>query len=258
MTDLPAGLGPVIGGRESRLVWRNEVGGLTHEVGHGGGRVFVKWTPVGSGVDLEQERVRLAWARRWLRVPEVLDHGRDADGEWLVSRALAGTNAVSARWLADPASAVRAVGSGLRAMHDTLPVEDCDVSWAAEDRVRDARRRSAAGLVRPTSWHVDHQHLTVTAALDLLAEPPPVDRLVVCHGDARAPNTLVADDGSWGGHVDLGALGVVDRWADLAVATWSTTWNYGPGLDGQLLAAYGIDSDPVRTAYYRLLWDLGP
>jgi len=90
--------------------------------------------------------------------------------------------------------------------------------WAVEDRVCDARRRAAAGLVRPASWHVDHQHLTVTAALDLLAEPPPVDRLVVCHGEACAPNTLVADNGSWSGHVDLGALGVADRWADLAVA----------------------------------------
>jgi len=24
------------------------------------------------------------------------------------------------------------------------------------------------------------------------------------------------------------------------------------------LAAYGVDPDPERTSYYRLLWDLGP
>ncbi len=38
--------------------------------------------------------------------------------------------------------------------------------------------------------------------------------------------------------MDLGCLGVADRWADLAVATWSTTWNYGTGWERGLLYAY--------------------
>jgi len=87
---------------------------------------------------------------------------------------------------------------------------------------------------------------------------PPVDQLVVCHGDSCAPNTLLTDDGRWSGHVDLGELGIADRWADLAIATWSTEWNYGPGWERLLLDAYGIGPDAGRTSYYRLLWDLGP
>jgi kanamycin kinase len=69
------------------------------------------------------------------------------------------------------------------------------------------------------------------------------------------PNTLIGDDGRWTGHVDLGALGVADRWADLAVATWSTVWNYGPGFEAALLDAYGVEPDEERTAFYRRLWD---
>ena len=83
-------------------------------------------------------------------------------------------------------------------------------------------------------------------------------RLVVCHGDACAPNTLLDGDGRVVGHVDLGALGLADRWADLAVASWSTCWNYGDGWEQQLLSAYGVEPDPSRLAYYRLLWDLDP
>ena len=79
---------------------------------------------------------------------------------------------------------------------------------------------------------------------------------MVCHADSCAPNTLINDDGTWSGHVDLGQMGVGDRWADIAIATWSTTWNYGPGWEDELLAAYGIGADPDRTRYYRLLWDL--
>jgi kanamycin kinase len=36
-----------------------------------------------------------------------------------------------------------------------------------------------------------------------------------------APNALIHDDGSRGGHVDLGDLGIADPWADLAVAMLS-------------------------------------
>ena len=87
----------------------------------------------------------------------------------------------------------------------------------------------------------------------------PVDRLVVCHGDACAPNTLIDDDGRCFGHVDLGDLGVADRWADLAVATLSLSWNYGgewehvgaPPACGGLLDAYGVDPDLERVEHYR-------
>ncbi len=80
-----------------------------------------------------------------------------------------------------------------------------------------------------------------------------------CRSEATcAPNTLLTDDGRWSGHVDLGSLGVADRWADLAVATWSTEWNYAPGWQEFLLEAYGTEPDPERISYYRLLWDLGP
>jgi aminoglycoside phosphotransferase len=75
------------------------------------------------------------------------------------------------------------------------------------------------------------------------------------HGDACAPNTLIGDDGTWTGHVDLARLGVADRWADLAIAPWSIGWNFGDGWDAAFFDAYQIEPDPARIAYYRLLWD---
>ncbi|WP_157236707.1 phosphotransferase [Promicromonospora sukumoe] len=88
-----------------------------------------------------------------------------------------------------------------------------------------------------------------------LADPPPVDRLVVCHGDATVPNTLLDGAGRFAAHVDVGDLGVADRWSDIAVTTRSVTRRYGPGLEPLVLAAYGVAPDPDRTAYYRALWD---
>lgn len=244
-------------GRPVRAVWENEVGGLTFQVGVGDARQFVKWTPADSGIDLAAEVARLRWAVRYITVPLILGEGADETGSWIVTRGLPGRMAVDDRWKRDPGTAVRAIGAGLRALHETLPVADCPFAWSAEQRLESARSRAAAGRVHPTDWHEDLQHMgTVERALGVLADIPPVDRPVVCHGDACAPNTLVGDDGTYTGHVDLGALGVADRWADLAVATWSTQWNYGPGWEEPLLDAYGVEPDPERILYYRLLWEL--
>lgn len=238
-----------------RAVWRNEIGGLTFELTGSTGRRFVKWLPAGAPADLTAEAVRLRWAARLTPVPRVLEHGSDDDGSWLVTAALDGTSAVDPRWRDRPEVATRGLGEGLRALHDRLQVEACPFTWDVRDRLT---RALTGGRDDPATWHPDHAGVTVADAAARLADVPDPDGLVVCHGDPCVPNTLLDDEGRWTAHVDLGTLGVADRWADLAVATWSTQWNYGPGFEQPLLDAYGIDPDPVRTAYYRLLWDLTP
>ena len=49
---------------------------------------------------------------------------------------------------------------------------------------------------------------------------------------------------------------MADRWWDLAVATWSVTWNLGPGYEALFLEEYGVGRDDRRVAFYRLLYDV--
>ncbi len=255
--EIPSAVRELAAGRSLRAVWRNADGGLTFQLDLGAARQFVKWTPAGNGIDLSAEAVRLRWSARFSAVPQVLDEGADGTGSWLVTAGLPGRVAVDDHWKRDPGTAVRAIGAGLRALHEELPVADCPFDWSAEARLEAARSRAVAGRIDPGDWREDLRHLgPVDRALGLLADIPPVDELVVCHGDACAPNTLIGDDGTCTGHVDLGALGVADHWADLAMATWSTGWNYGPGWEEPLLEAYGVEPDQERITYYRLLREL--
>jgi aminoglycoside phosphotransferase len=258
VVKVPGRVEALAAGRPLRAVWENELGGTTFEIGSDPERRFVKWAPAGSSIDLAAEAERLAWAAPFTEVPRPLEQGSDEEGGWMVTAALPGQSAVADRWKADPTAAVAAVGVGLRALHDALPVRRCPFSWSLDRRLAAVERLAAEGRLDPAAWSSDHGDLSLAAALDLLADPPPIDELVVCHGDACVPNTLITPDGRCSGHVDLGALGVADRWADLAIATWSTVWNYGPGWEEVLLAAYGVAPDPRRTRYYRLLWSLCP
>lgn len=238
--SIPAGIQPVPAivqglarGAALEPVWRNALGALTFRTDDGR---YIKAGPIDPELEADADVRRLAWAGAYARVPVVLESGSDGEREWLVTRAIPGESAVAPRWIARPEAAVRAVGEGLRALHEALPVDECPFSWDVPSRIASAQER---GIVVP----------------DALRSPPPVDRLVVCHGDACCPNTLLGEDGRWTAHVDLGALGVADRWADIAVAAMSTEWNYGPGWQDALVEAYGVTPDRERLAYYRELWN---
>jgi kanamycin kinase len=200
-------------------VWLNQRGGLTFRAGER----YLKWSP--PGVDLTGEMERFTWAGTWHSVPEVIEFvDGDERGQVLVTQALRGSNAVDERWQREPRRAAWAIGEALRALHEQLPVAAC-----------------------PFLWYPIQE-----------AELPSVDHLVVCHGDPCAPNTILADDGRWVGHVDLGRLGVGDRWVDLAVGSANLDDNFGPGHQEAYFEAYGIDRDEDRIRFYRRLWDTAP
>ncbi len=230
---VPEVVARLAGGARLTPVWINPLGGVTFRTDDAR---FIKHGPRGAESSMAGEAERLAWARPFTPVPEVLEAGEDASHEWLVTRAMPGLSAVDRRWIAEPATAVRAVGRGLRALHDALPVDACPFDWGVPRRIATAAGRG----------------IRVAEALHT---PPAIDRLVVCHGDPCCPNTLLDDRGDWTAHVDLGALGVGDRWSDIAVAAMSTEWNYGPGWEDALIDAYGIEPDRERLAYYRDLWN---
>lgn len=230
-------------------VWRNEYGGLTVrlETEGGGQRSYLKWVPDGAPCpDPLAEADRLLWAASFTPVPRVLDAGRDTRGSWLLTAAVEvrgeiASSAIEPRWRDRAERSAIAIGIGLRRFHDALPTDTCPFVRTAETRV--AALTATLGTAERAR----------TAAA--LGTPPPVDRPVVCHGDATVPNTLLDRVGRFVAHVDVGDLGVADRWSDIAVTTRSVTRRYGPGLEPLVLNAYGVASDRERTAYYRALWD---
>ncbi len=215
----------------------------------------VAWT--GLYPTLAHERDRTSWAHTFLPVPHVVDHGT-ADGvEWLVSSARPGLDAT--RLTSDPAMIVPIFGRGLRAFHDQASVEDCPFDFRLDAAIDHCRRRVNGDEGTPVSrgdFHEDYKHLTPTGALaELEATRPPSEDLVVCHGDYCFPNVLV-EDGRVTGYLDLGELGVADRWWDLGVGTWTCDWNVGLGWQDLFLESYGIERDEDRLRFYRLMYDL--
>jgi Mrp family chromosome partitioning ATPase len=95
------------------LTWyatKSGVGKSTHTANHAVMNAANGWRVLVVDLDSQARRVAL---------PRLLDRGADDEGSWIVTAGLAGESAVEERWKALPATAVEAIGRGLRLFHDS-------------------------------------------------------------------------------------------------------------------------------------------
>ncbi len=229
----------------------------TWRLTHPDGRVrFAKISACGGYPTLAGEAERMVWAAAYLPVPTVVAI-EDVEGSTvLITEGLGGHDATDPRWSGDRPALVRIFGEGLAAFHRAVGEEWCPFGFEVGVALDHVRRRAEAGLLDPAhQFHPEYRHLTVASAVALLeATAPDVEDLVVCHGDYCPPNVLLAD-GHVTGYVDLGELGVADRWWDITIGAWSTGWNFGTEYEPLFYESYGTEPDPDRIAFYRLLWE---
>lgn len=165
--ELPEPVRRLYGREPVELVRRNILGGLTYRISAGTTRDrYLKWAPATAvEIDLAAEAERLTWAVDWITVPRVLDAGADSGGSWLMTTALPGRSAVDPRWRDHPELAVTAIGQGLRALHDTLPVDRCPFTWSVANRTAQLDSPGqAAALLRSTPPPVGLSCVTATRA----------------------------------------------------------------------------------------------
>ncbi|GAB3710207.1 phosphotransferase [Corynebacterium nasicanis] len=117
---------------------------------------------------------------------------------------------------ADPGAAAQALGRALRTFHDAVPVDQCPFVWS------------------PLRGDED---------------------LVVCHGDACPPNWLFGPALEFVGAVDLGSLGLADRWVDIAPALDCLPEDGMAGQEAEFLRGYGIEMDAEKYAFYLDKWN---
>jgi kanamycin kinase len=234
-----------------------------------GGGLYVKITPrtghPDPGLDVRAEVDRLRWlSAQGIPVPEVVDTGTTGDGgAWMVTRAAAGRSAAEPWPEHRRAAVVDAVADMARALH-ALPAASCPFDRSLRVAVAHARRAAAAGLVDLDDLDPERRGWTAERLLaELDATLPETEDLVVCHGDYCLPNVLLDPDTcAVTALVDVGRLGLADRYADLALAVRSLASHprnaqFGPPYAERFLARYGAHPpDHRRVAFYQLLDEL--
>lgn len=246
-----------LGGNQQTRVWRLE----------GSHPLYVKIAETHDDAELDggplEEARRLHWlTRQNVPCPEVVDAG-EVDGEaFLVTRQAPGRPAAADWPRRQRMPVVDAYADFARQLH-RLPVEDCPFDRTLKQTVPAAQERAALGEIDAAELDSSRRGWSstqlivelVTAARRVRREEP-----TVCHGDYCLPNVLVDPENlTVTALLDVGRLGVADRYADLALATRSLADSrlnpqYGKAYADRFWHRYGetpVDGD--RVELYRML-----
>jgi len=219
------------------------------------GDVFAKRCGAGGVDELRDERDRVQWlAGTGLPGASLVDWLEAGDGACLLTTAVPGVPGTAL-----PARSYRGAMDSLgRVMRDLHSLTDCPFERPLASVVATAEDVVRRDAVNPAFLTDEWRRLGPLELLDrVVAERPYVDsvaELVVCHGDACLPNVIfdpVTLEVT--GLIDLGRLGIADRYSDLALITIQLVdeWSADPA---PFLSAYGLpDPDQRRLEFFRLL-----
>ncbi|MFI9624562.1 APH(3'') family aminoglycoside O-phosphotransferase [Streptomyces sp. NPDC052042] len=225
-----------------------------------GGR-YAKCVAASDAAELRAERDRIAWlGDQGVPGPRVLDCRSGDAGACLVTSTVPGVPADELS-----AAELRAswghIADAVRALH-TVPVRRCPFRRDLDRMIALAHDVVSRGAVNPEFLPVEQQHTPAGELLDRLIPQTARRReqetadTVVCHGDLCLPN-IVLDPRTLdvSGFIDLGRLGLADRYADLSLllANARETWadeEDARAADAAFAERYGITLDHDRRRFY--------
>ena len=256
---MPPALPSGVAARTAGYLWYRDLigesGGSVYRLAGdaGSGDLFLKHGRDSAADDVTDEAVRLLWLTDRMPVPYVVHFERTGADAWLLMTALPGRTAYQV--LEDEpgcrTGTVRAVARFLRNLH-SVPVDACPFTSDAAHRLSRARERIDAGLVEEDDFDGERQGWTAGQVWDaMIALLPLAPDPVVTHGDFSLDNLLL-EGGEVVGLIDLGRVGIADRWQDLAIL-WNCLGEFDPTLRDVFLDAYGVKCDVGKLRFHLML-----
>lgn len=204
---------------------------------------------------ITDEMARLNWLATCMPLPSIVHFTRTSDEAWLLTTAMRGKTAYQMLEACPDArtDVVDALAAFLRRLH-AIPVYNCPFNSDHLFRLILAQERISAGLVDVDDFDEERQGCTVEQVWKkmhtlLPFSPDPV----VTHGDFSLDNLLM-DEGEVIGCIDVGRVGIADRYQDLAIL-WNCLGEFGPSLQERLFQQYGIANPDWRKLQFHLMLD---
>ncbi|MBX9731188.1 MAG: aminoglycoside 3'-phosphotransferase [Sphingomonas sp.] len=256
--SLPLALGALVDGYAWHPVEIGESGGTVHRLAAPDRpSLFLKQGTGRVATDIVDEFARLAWLQSRCSVPGIVHFTAADDAAWLLTTALPGKAAYA--WLCDHpgkrAAAIAGMAQFLRHLH-ALPPEHCPFNATLPFRLAAARANIDAGRIDLDDFQPEHQGWSAEQLWAKIQDMLPIPHdPVVTHGDFSLDNIFLDDDGNVLGCIDVGRVGLADRYQDLAILS-ACLDEFDPDLKTLLFAGYGVRPDLDRIALHLALDEL--
>ena len=216
---------------------------------------------------VKNEKLMMSWLKNKISVPEIIFDCSENGFDYLLMSKISGKMSCDDEFMNDPCFLVSVLSEAMKSLWN-VDISDCPVKNDLDTVLSDAQYRVEHGLVdvddaEPETFGKngfrDPEEL-----LGWLCNNKPEEDFVLSHGDFCLPNIFIDND-RFSGFVDIGRMGVSDKYQDIALCYRSLRHNfdgfYGGNIYGgydekMLFDALGIDPDFDKIRYYILLDEL--
>lgn len=217
--------------------------------------LFLKHGKGSVANDVTDEMVRLNWLTEFMPLPTIKHFIRTPDDAWLLTTAIPGKTAfqVLEEYPDSGENIVDALAVFLRRLH-SIPVCNCPFNSDHVFRLAQAQSRMNNGLVDASDFDDERNGWPVEQVWKEMHKLLPFSPdSVVTHGDFSLDN-LIFDEGKLIGCIDVGRVGIADRYQDLAIL-WNCLGEFSPSLQKRLFQKYGIDNPDMNKLQFHLMLD---
>lgn len=217
--------------------------------------LFLKHGKGSVANDVTDEMVRLNWLTEFMPLPTIKHFIRTPDDAWLLTTAIPGKTAfqVLEEYPDSGENIVDALAVFLRRLH-SIPVCNCPFNSDRVFRLAQAQSRMNNGLVDASDFDDERNGWPVEQVWKEMHKLLPFSPdSVVTHGDFSLDN-LIFDEGKLIGCIDVGRVGIADRYQDLAIL-WNCLGEFSPSLQKRLFQKYGIDNPDMNKLQFHLMLD---
>lgn len=218
--------------------------------------------------ETDNEYAVCRWLSQRIPTPRILAYEKQDQTAYCLMTRIAGEMACADRYMKDPKRLLAVVEKALHMLW-SVDVSGCPCDQSLDVKLKVARERVERHLVdtdnvEPETFG-ENGFASPEELLLWLEENRPNEEPAFSHGDLSFPNILVRDD-KISGFIDLGKMGVSDRWKDLAICYRSLKHNFEGAYNGgtpypgytpdMLFEELHITVEPEKLNYYLLLDEL--
>lgn len=216
---------------------------------------YLKISAHDAQTPVKNDKVRLDWLAGCIAVPKMLHYCESENHQFLLMTAIDGLHPMHNDLDWSPQERVQFLAEAAKHFH-ALPITDCPFTWRVDEQIEVARHRVDIAHIKTHLLETQWQSYTPQSLFDkLVSLKPDAEDIVVAHGDLYPINIRAHPaEKSLLGYIDVGRMGLADRYTDLALIANAIRWHMGADWIPYFFRAYGIDTiDTPKLHFYQLI-----
>ena len=178
--------------------------------------------------ETKEELNMLRWLEGKLPVPRILCHVVQEKKSYLLMSRMEGKMACEDECLENPRLCVSILAQAMKCLWQT-DISNCPVKMDLDVKLAMAKENVEKGLVdventEPETFG-ENGFRNPQELLEWLIANRPEEELVLSHGDFCLPNIFI-NNNKLSGYIDLGRMGIADKWLDIAICYRSLKANF--------------------------------